>query len=286
MKILITGGSGQLGQAFLRTSKPEHELIVLSRSSFDLGNSKQMEAYLLQSEVQAVINCAAYTNVELAESERELAFRSNESGAEELARICAKHGIQLLHLSTDYVFDGTNTEAYTEADHVNPINVYGESKAAGERAMLSAYPESLIVRVSWLYDFLGKNFLNTMRNLAKTRDDIQVVNDQVSSPVYAGILAEDLLRILEQSKEKQVQGIFHYRHDGKASWFEFARMIFEVFDLHVDLRAVSSETFPTQAKRPPFSLLSTDKLRRTFTLPNYTWQQALSRCCEDEKHHG
>ncbi len=285
MKILITGGSGQLAQAFLRVPNSEHELLVVPRSSFDLGKPEQMEALILQSKVVAVINCAAYTNVELAESERETAFQTNEAGAALLAEICQKHKVHLIHLSTDYVFDGTNTQAYLETDPVSPINVYGDSKAAGEKAIMKVHPKALILRVSWLYDFVGKNFLNTMRNLAKTRDHLQVVNDQVSSPVYAGILAADLLSMLEQAQEKNISGVFHYRHEGKASWFEFAKAIFEVFDLKVDVRAVSSNAFPTEAKRPPFSLLSTDKLRRTFSLPNYTWQQALERCCEDEKNH-
>lgn len=285
MKILITGGSGQLAQAFLRVPNSEHELLVVPRSSFDLGKPEQMEALILQSKVVAVINCAAYTNVELAESERETAFQTNEGGATSLAEICQKHKVHLIHLSTDYVFDGTNTRAYLETDPASPINVYGDSKAAGEEAIMKVHPKALILRVSWLYDFVGKNFLNTMRNLAKTRDHLQVVHDQVSSPVYAGILAADLLSILEQAQEKNISGVFHYRHEGKASWFEFAKAIFEVFDLSVDVRAVSSDAFPTEAERPPFSLLSTDKLRRTFSLPNYTWQQALERCCEDEKNH-
>jgi dTDP-4-dehydrorhamnose reductase len=285
MKILITGGSGQLGQAFLRIINSEHELLIVPRSSFDLGNPEQMEALMLKSDLDAVINCAAYTNVELAESEPQAAFQTNEIGADLLAKICAKHDIHLLHLSTDYVFDGKNTQAYLESEPVTPINVYGESKAAGEKAILNAHPKALIVRVSWLYDFVGKNFLNTMRNLAKTREHLQVVNDQVSSPVYAGILAQDLLDILQQSIEKSISGVFHYRHAGRASWFEFAKAIFEVYDLEVNVQAVSSESFPTKAKRPSFSLLSTDKLRRTFSLPNYTWQQALERCCEDEKNH-
>jgi len=271
-----------LGEAFKRSYTQKHELIFLSRAAFDLNNEGQMNQVLLESNADALINCAAYTNVELAESEKDLAFETNALGAERLAKACLRHGVKLLHVSTDYVFDGGSTNPYTENDQPHPINEYGKSKAQGEQLVLSSNAEALVVRVSWLYDFEGKNFLNTMRKLAFERGRVSVVNDQISSPVYAGVLATDLLLILEQALSKNISGCFHYRHEGSASWYDFAAEIFKVFEIDVLLEAADSDVFPTKAQRPRYSLLSTEKLRCTFDLSKLSWQEALKRCHEDE----
>lgn len=222
MKVIITGANGQLGEAFKRSYTQKHELVFLSRSAFDLNDEEQMNQVLTESNAVALINCAAYTNVELAESEKDLAFETNTFGAERLAKACSTHNVKMLHISTDYVFDGRSTSPYKENDQPHPINEYGKSKAQGEQLVLSSNAEALVIRVSWLYDFDGKNFLNTMRKLAFERGQVSVVNDQISSPVYAGVLASDLLLILEQALEKDISGFFHYRHEGSASWFDFA----------------------------------------------------------------
>ena len=282
MKVLITGANGQLGEAFKRSYTKKHELVFLSRAVFDLNEEEQMNQVLLESNADALINCAAYTNVELAESEKDLAFETNAFGAERLARACSKHKVKLLHLSTDYVFDGKRTSPYKENDITNPINEYGRSKAEGEHLVLSGNAKALLIRVSWLYDFEGKNFLNTMRKLAFERGGVSVVNDQISSPVYAGVLASDLLLVLEQSLEGDISGCFHYRHEGSASWYDFAAEIFKVFEIDAKLEAVDSGAFPTKAQRPRYSLLSTEKLRCTFDLSKLSWQEALKRCHEDE----
>ena len=282
MKVLITGGNGQLGEAFKRSYTQKHELVFFSRSAFDLNNEDQMNQVLLESNADALINCAAYTNVELAESEKDLAFEANAFGAERLAKACLQHGVKLLHVSTDYVFDGGSTTPYSENDQPHPINEYGRSKAQGEQLVLSSNAEALVVRVSWLYDFEGKNFLNTMRKLAFERGRVSVVNDQISSPVYAGVLAADLLLILEQALTKNISGCFHYRHEGSASWYDFAAEIFKVFEIDAILEAVDSGAFPTKAQRPRYSLLSTEKLRCTFDLSKLSWKEALKRCHEDE----
>lgn len=282
MKVIVTGANGQLGEALKRSYNSKHELVFLSKATFDLSKEEQMNEVLLESKADALINCAAYTNVELAESEKNLAFETNAFGAERLAKACSKHAVKLMHISTDYVFDGKSSSPYTENDQAHPMNVYGRSKAQGEHLVLSNHAEALVIRVSWLYDFEGKNFLNTMRKLAFEKGKVSVVNDQISSPVYAGWLASDLLLILEQSIEKRISGLFHYRHEGSASWYDFAAEIFKVFEIDAILEAVHSGTFPTKAQRPLYSLLSTEKLRCTFDLSKLSWQEALKRCHEDE----
>lgn len=284
IKILVTGADGQLGQEFRyhAADHPGVEFIFANRSDLDITNAVDIERSLTTNTPDFVINCAAYTNVDLAETERDAAFAINADAAGLLAKACRNHHCRLIHFSTDYVFDGNSRIPYTEENPTNPLNVYGASKLKGEQQIQSSAGEYWIIRISWLYGTYGKNFLKTMLRLADTGNNIRVVNDQFASPTYARILAADVIRLIRQthSNNKSVHsGIYHYTNSGEASWFDFASEILRYKNISPE--PVGSDVFPSKSKRPAYSKLNTTKWENTTGIKIVNWQDALASCMKD-----
>jgi dTDP-4-dehydrorhamnose reductase len=291
LRIAVTGSNGQLGNEFrfLAPRFPQWEFHFFTKTEWDIAIESLNEDRLNTLKPDAVINAAAYTNVERAEDERENAMMANGHGPGYLAHACKKHGALLIHISTDYVFDGSKREAYSEDDDVHPLNVYGESKLAGERTIDSESNRYFILRTSWLYGTFGHNFYKTMKRLAIEKGRLTVVSDQIASPTYSRLLAEDILQLIQLKliEHKPIEyGIYHYTQSGEASWFDFANEIVNVNHLNVPVEAVSSERFPTKAKRPMYSKLSTERWVKNTGIQLHTWQEGVQRCANDERNQG
>ena len=277
-RLLITGSSGQLGRSVLDLSGnyPAYEFITAPAAFLSVYNESEIVKYLSEVSPGYIINCAAYTAVDKAESEPETALLVNATAVGYLARFSAASGCRLIHISTDYVFDGNSALAYTETDSVNPVNMYGRSKLLGENLCLERDPDSIIIRTAWVYSEHGKNFVKTMLRLMKEKDDLQIVSDQTGTPTYAADLAEAIMQIIDS--ENWVPGIYHYASAGKTSWFEFARFIRDLAGLSCELIPVKTDQYPTAAKRPAFSLLDTNKIRSTYQIQIADWEDSLKRC--------
>jgi len=270
-RILVTGANGQLGSelAVISANYPKYKWIFADRGKLTLDNLDLLQTQLKEIKPNIIFNCGAYTAVDKAEDEKELAFTINHLAVELIAKYAFKNNVKLIHISTDYVFDGLSSNALTEDAHTNPINVYGDSKLAGEIACLKENPNSIIIRTSWVYSKFGKNFVKTMQRLMEERDEINVVNDQVGSPTYAADLAQSMTDIVESSK--WIPGIYNYSNEGEISWFEFALTIKEFGNYKCKIEGISSSSYPTPAKRPNFSLLDKTKIKSVYGLeiPNY-----------------
>lgn len=268
--LLVIGQTGQLARALARL---EPNAIALSRETLDLSDSasitRTLGNLLDKTTVRAVINAAAYTQVDQAESDTALADSINGTAPEMIARICDQHSVPFVHVSTDYVFDGTNTRPYREDDPTNPINSYGESKLGGERGILNAAEDAAILRTSWVYDLQGKNFVTTMLRLAEDRDELRIVCDQVGRPTHADVLAKACIDAIGH------EGIFHVSGTGgPVSWAGFAKDIFEAAGKTINVVPIPSSDYPTPAKRPAYSVLDTSKFEREIgPLPD--WRDTL-----------
>lgn len=277
------GSGGQLGHA-LRLSAAafsDFRFTFWERADLDITVESWVQKRIEELQPDIVINAGAYTNVERAEDDREGAFAGNALAPGYLAQACKTTKALLVHISTDYVFDGELKRPYTEEDLPRPLNQYGYSKLEGERAIDAVFDHYYILRTSWLYGSYGHNFYNTMLRLGKERGALHVVNDQFASPTWVGLLAQDMLSML---KKKYIDGIvipcglYHYTHEGTASWCDFARAIMDVHNLDVPVHAVDSGHFPTKAKRPAYSKLDIAKWKRATGLTAFTWQEALHHC--------
>ncbi|MGF1563765.1 MAG: dTDP-4-dehydrorhamnose reductase [Flavobacteriales bacterium] len=281
MKIVVTGGSGQFGQCLkVQADRQLAAWIFLERRSLDIANANDWEAVLAHEQPDWVINAAAYTNVEAAEDHRDEAFRINAEGVALGAKLCAEAGVNFIHLSTDYVFDGAAKTPYDEAAPTHPLSVYGASKLAGERAVRAAHPEAIIVRLSWLYSPYGKNFLRTMLQRFADGMPTRVVNDQVASPTCGLSFADDLQELIRAAnKNKKLLGsTLHYAQGGEASWYDFARAIADLSNRTVELSAVDSAAFPTKAVRPAYSKLDTTRFCKAIGRDIADWKSDLQRC--------
>lgn len=278
MKILLTGANGQLGRCFQDRLPTEWEILATDTAELDITDLARVEEIVKDFQPDAIVNAAAYTAVDKAESEPELAEKINVTGPENLAIVASKQGIRLVHVSTDYVFDGNATEPYHEDSATNPLSVYGKTKLAGEQAVTQAAPEAIIVRTAWVFSEYGNNFVKTMLRLAKERDTLSVVNDQRGCPTYAGDLAQAIISLLEKNAKS---GIYHYCGDKEVSWYEFAKTIFEmakqqgIIDKMPQVTAIATEHYPTPAHRPQYSSLSCEKIERLAIKPS-DWVGALS----------
>lgn len=286
--IMITGGSGQLGRALKRRAWPDGVRIVAPwRGELDLSDAAAVSGYLEATGASAVINAAAYTAVDKAETDRAAAFRGNAFVPAALAEAAAGAGAALIHVSTDYVFDGSKTGPYEVSDLVAPINVYGASKAAGELAVRSIQPRSAVVRTSWLVSPDGANFVTTMLRLARERDVLRIVADQRGAPTIAADLADALagvaLRMI--ADEAAPTGVFHAANDGATDWAEFAQAIFGAAAAHgikaPTVEPISTQDYPTPARRPKNSVLSTARLARDYGLKLRPWREALPGLVEE-----
>ncbi|OBQ54928.1 dTDP-4-dehydrorhamnose reductase [Tamlana sp. s12] len=276
MNVLVTGSNGQLASCIkdLEDQYKELNFIYTDSTSLDICNLEQLKLFFKDNHIlDYCINCAAYTAVDKAETEAEKAFQVNAEGAKNLALVCNENQVVLLHVSTDFVFDGNKTTPYTEVDTPNPISVYGASKLQGEVEIQKLTKECFIIRTSWLYSEHGNNFMKTMLRLAETRDEISVVSDQIGTPTYAGDLAEVLLHII--NSKSTAFGLYHYSNEGEVSWFDFAKAIFNISNLDIKLNAITTTSYPTPAKRPEYSVLEKRKLISLFNLEIPNWKDSL-----------
>lgn len=277
--ILVIGSSGQLASCIgeIAPEYSEYQIQFTAKEDLDLLASEstiisKLSAY---SKPDILINCSAYTAVDLAESEEEQALQLNAIAPKVLAQFCFQNGISFIHISTDFVFPGTKNTAYTEQDRTAPIGVYGATKCAGEEAVLSANSDAVIIRTSWLYSAYGKNFCNTMLQLGRTQPELKVVNDQIGVPTSAHELAYLILTF--QSELIEHGGIFHFSNTGLASWFEFTQAIFEYSNITTPVLAIPSSQFPTPAKRPHFSVLDTRKISEVCNYSIPYWKDSLKK---------
>ncbi|RYJ37844.1 dTDP-4-dehydrorhamnose reductase [Flavobacterium anhuiense] len=276
-KILVTGANGQLGSelSVLSSKYPEYEWIFADRTKITLDNLDLLPIQLNEIKADVILNCGAYTAVDKAETEKELAFTVNSSAVEIIAKYAAENKMKLIHISTDYVFDGTSSVALDEEALTNPINVYGESKLAGETACLKQNPDSIIIRTSWVYSKFGNNFVKTMQRLMQERQEISVVNDQVGSPTYAADLAQAMIDIVNSTN--WISGIYNFSNEGEISWYEFALSIKELGSYNCKVNGIPSSSYPTPAKRPNFSLLDKKKIKSIYNLEVPYYKESLKK---------
>lgn len=286
--ILLLGRSGQVARAlYSRLGDAGHKVITLGRTEADLSDPDVARAAVLGSQPDFVINAAAYTAADRAETEAEAATALNVNGPAAAARAAADLGIPFLQISTDYVFDGSKGAPYTEADDPHPLSVYGRTKWDGERAVAAANPRHVILRTAWVYSSEGANFLRTMLELAKTREFLTIVNDQKGCPTYAGDLADVVASIVGQieQEDRQTWGVFHAAGGGDATWFEFAEAIMAGSAARggpsANVVPITSKEFPTVAKRPTDSRLSTEKLSTIFGITLPSWRCSLEACLDE-----
>ena len=279
-KILVTGANGQLGQCLQKISSQfeEFEFIFTDSETLDITNKEEVNDFFWQNAPDFCINAAAYTAVDLAETDIEKAFLVNADGAENLAEACAENNAQFIHVSTDYVFDGENNLAYTEEDFTNPLGVYGASKLAGDELALEVNPCSVILRTSWVYSEFGKNFVKTMLNLFATKEELNIVADQFGQPTNANDLAEAIMKIIKS--EKITPGIFNFSNLGRISWFDFAEKIAELSEAKIKLNAIETSQYPTPAKRPKNSVLDLDKISKTYANQLKPLEEILEGCVQ------
>lgn len=277
-KVLVTGGNGQLGQSIKSISNEFSSLdfVFLGSNDLDISNINEVEDYFSKNHFEYCINCAAYTAVDKAEEEQELAKKVNVLGVKNLALACKKNDVILIHISTDFVFDGEAKTPYREDDSTNPISVYGQTKRDGELKISSNLSQHFIIRTSWLYSEFAGNFVKTMLRLSKEREELSVVDDQTGCPTYAKDLAEVILKIIDiQSKQF---GIYHYSNQGGITWYDFAKEIFKQSQSAIKLHKTDSKTFKTLAIRPKYSVLNTSKIHSLLNLEPVKWEKSLEKC--------
>ena len=277
-KILVTGGNGQLGSELrvLSITYPQFDWVFTDYQELDLCDLEHLSTHLSKIQPQYIINCAAHTAVDKAESEGELSDLLNHQAVGVLAKWSAANDCKFIHISTDYVFDGTAATPLSETAATGPINVYGQTKLAGELACRAACPESIIIRTSWVYSSFGANFVKTMSRLMQERDSLSVVNDQIGSPTYAADLARAIMTIIMHPQWQA--GLYHFSNEGEISWFEFALAIQEIGGFDCEVNGIPSSAYPTPAARPNYSLLDKTKIKETFgvTVPEY--KESLKKC--------
>ena len=286
MKILITGAQGQVGKELTLLAREKgFNIVAASRADLDITHAQNVENYIAQNRPDIVINAAAHTAVDKAESEQELAFAINRDGARNIASACKKQNIPLLHISTDYVFDGTKQEPYSESDTVSPLGTYGESKWQGEEAIRQNLNDHIILRVAWVFGAQGNNFVKTMLRLGHDRDELNVVADQFGGPSPAKDIAQTLIDLVEQyQKDKNLAwGTYHYCGKSKTTWYDFAKEIFKqafklgLLNKEVKVNPITTAEYPTAAKRPGNSMLDCTKLKTAFGIEMPEWKDALNK---------
>lgn len=283
VKILVTGANGQLGKELkqLSSSFPQFEFHFLSREDLPIHHFELVRNFFNAYHPAYLINCAAYTAVDRAESETELAFQVNGEAVGVLAAVCKEKNCKLIHISTDYVFDGTATTPYKEDHPTNPKSVYGASKLDGEQQAFRFNPDTIVIRTSWVYSEFGKNFVKTMLKLMPEKEELNVVSDQVGSPTYAADLAAAILHIISSGKWQA--GIYHYSNEGVISWYDFAVAIKELAGNNCKVNAIPTSAYPTPAKRPAYSVLDKSKIITTFNLQVPGWKKSLETCLKNLK---
>jgi len=291
MRILVTGKNGQLGRSIQKlvntdtkidNNQSSNYFIFAGREELDLRSESNINHYFNNNKFDIIINCAAYTAVDKAEQEAELANQINHLAVKQLASIANEQQARLIHISTDYVFDGESDEPFIETDIPNPINVYGRTKLSGEKALQEVMPmNAIIIRTSWLYSEYSNNFVKTILRLSKERDELNVVSDQIGSPTYSADLADVILEIIKHKKFKdagQTTQIYHYSNVGEISWYEFAKEIFKIEKIEYTVNSITSQQYPSLPKRPRNTLMNKDKIVEVFNIKISNWKSSLNTC--------
>jgi dTDP-4-dehydrorhamnose reductase len=289
MNILVTGSNGQLGSEIkdLAENYASFSFFFMDLSELDICNSSQLDVFFKDKNINTVINCAAYTAVDKAEQDADIAEKVNATGVLNLVNAVAKVNGKLIHISTDYVFDGNHFLPYKESDSVSPIGVYGETKRAGELAVINSDIDSIVIRTSWLYSSNGNNFVKTMLRLGNEREELGVIFDQVGTPTYARDLAKTCLEILAYKKETNINSngnLYHYSNEGVASWYDFAISIMEIGGENCKVKPIQTKDYPTLAKRPHYSVLNKSKIKTDFKIEIPYWRDSLKDCIEKIKN--
>jgi dTDP-4-dehydrorhamnose reductase len=276
--ILITGANGQLGREFqeLSVSFSSFNFLFASRNELEISNEQSVNDFFKNNNIDVCVNCAAYTAVDKAETEKELSIAVNATAVGFLAKACKKYNAQFIHISTDYVFDGTATSPYKTDDKTNPVNFYGQTKLDGELNAIKENENSIIIRTAWVYSSFGNNFVKTMIRLMKERESIGVVSDQRGTPTYAADLAAAIMQIINQ--DNFVAGIYHYSNEGNISWYDFAKEIATQINATCIVNPITTTQFPTPAARPAYSVLDTSEIKNTFTITIPHWKDSLEKC--------
>ncbi len=291
MKILVTGKNGQLGQSLQKivgamgdSSQSANDYIFIGRDELDLRSQDGIDSYFSRK-FDIIINCAAYTSVDRAENDKKEANIINYLAVKKLAEIAKRNNIRLIHISTDFVFDGLSLKPYSESDTPSPLNIYGKTKLKGEKAILSIMKfNAIIIRTSWLYSEYGNNFVDTILKLAQKNSNLNVVSDQVGTPTYASDLAEVILTILKSDKfisKDWSSVVYHYSNEGQCSWYEFAKEILNISGSRCNIQPINTEEYPTPAKRPKYVLMSKKKLIDELDLEINLWQDSLKYCIKN-----
>jgi len=279
--IAVTGSDGQLGWELqqLASSFPEFKFVFTNRSTLDISNADDIDSFIKQYQPVFLINAAAYTAVDKAETDRETALLVNATAVGLLAQSCYENNCGFIHISTDYVFNGNSTQAYRPDEKTDPVNYYGYTKLKGEQLALTAHKESIIIRTSWVYSAHGNNFVKTMLRLMQSRDSINVVSDQQGCPTYAKDLAKAILNIIQQKiNGNNNSGIYHFSNDGVTTWYDFAQAIKNAAGLTCAVNPITTADYPTPAKRPAYSVMDTQKIVQDFGITLQPWQTSLESC--------
>jgi dTDP-4-dehydrorhamnose reductase len=286
MLVLITGANGQIGRELqaLQSEFPSIQFIPVDRATLDLTQSAEVERFLNETTFDACINCAAYTAVDKAEQEQELAYSINADAAEQLAKICQAKGAAFIHYSSDYVYNNGLDRPLLETDPTTPQSVYAQSKLAGDLRVMAAHQEALVFRTSWVYSSFGHNFVKTMLRLGKERDLLRIVNDQIGTPTYARDIARMTLQLLLRGWPANQGGIYNYSNEGVCSWYDFTKAIFDLNGIGCKVEPIPSSEYPTPAARPHFSVLNKSKIKSAFGLDIPYWRDSLLECLELLNH--
>jgi dTDP-4-dehydrorhamnose reductase len=279
--ILVTGSNGQLGNEFRLVVEEKDKInnyYFTDVADLDITNKNDVSKFLVANNIDIVVNCAAYTNVDKAEDDKEKADLINHIGPKNLAEVCRDRNGFLIHISTDYVFDGTKNTPYTETDETKPLGVYGETKLKGENAIINSGCEYVIIRTSWLYSSFGKNFLKTMQKLTAEKKSLKVVFDQVGTPTYAGDLADVIHKIIVNNDKDIKNQIYHYSNEGVCSWYDFTVAINEVFGHNCKVLPRHSDEFPSKVRRPNYSVLDKTKIKEALGIEIQHWRESMKKC--------
>lgn len=279
MRILVTGAAGQLGNELHNVLEQKMPGVTMYTDikDLDLTDSEAVKKFIIDNEISHVVNCAAYTAVDKAEQEPALCAKINTDAVKNIAEVAADYGVKVIHVSTDYVFDGTAHAPYKESDKVNPISIYGTTKRKGEMVLLSMSPDAVIIRTAWLYSPYGNNFVKTMMRLGSERPELGVVCDQIGTPTYALDLAEAIYTIL--TARQWVPGIYHFSDEGVCSWYDFTKAIHRIAGIKsCNVKPIATDDYPTLAARPPYSVLDKTRIKKTYGITIPHWEESLVDC--------
>lgn len=287
MKILITGARGQLGSEFMHIAKAfkEHRFVFADREALDITNEKIVANSIQKYQPDFLINTAAYTAVDKAEEQADLAKSVNEQAPSYLAKHCFRLGCKLIHYSTDYVYNQSTNKPLTEDNEVNPSGIYAKTKLAGEHSIIKECPSSIIIRTSWVYSSFGNNFVKTMIRLGKGRDSLNIVNDQIGTPTYAKDIAITTMSLISNISHPNFNkyGVYNYSNEGVTNWADFAKTIFELEKIECEVYPISTKEYGAAADRPLWSVLSKDKIKRNFGIKIPHWETSLKKCLQELK---